>query len=109
MELTLKNEHCAVTVTDAGAMLRSLVRDGREYLWQGAPAYWAGQAPVCFPIVGVLPKGAATAFGKPCRMKRHGVARIYPVTLTLLHGIGASFSHVADEITLAAYPFYFRL
>ena len=24
MELTLKNEHCAVTVTDAGAMLRSL-------------------------------------------------------------------------------------
>ena len=28
MELTLKNEHCAVTVTDAGAMLRSLVRDG---------------------------------------------------------------------------------
>ena len=34
MELTLKNEHCAVTVTDAGAMLRSLVRDGREYLWQ---------------------------------------------------------------------------
>ena len=35
MELTLKNEHCAVTVTDAGAMLRSLVRDGREYLWQG--------------------------------------------------------------------------
>jgi hypothetical protein len=44
MELTLKNEHCAVTVTDAGAMLRSLVRDGREYLWQGDPAYWAGQA-----------------------------------------------------------------
>lgn len=42
MELTLKNEHCAVTVTDAGAMLRSLVRDGREYLWQGDPAYWAG-------------------------------------------------------------------
>ena len=38
MELTLKNEHCAVTVTDAGAMLRSLVRDGREYLWQGDPA-----------------------------------------------------------------------
>ena len=37
MELTLKNEHCAVAVTDAGAMLRSLVRDGREYLLAGGP------------------------------------------------------------------------
>lgn len=65
MELTLKNEHCAVTVTDAGAMLRSLVRDGREYLWQGNPAYWAGQAPVCFPIVGVLPKGRLPHLASP--------------------------------------------
>ena len=109
MELTLKNEHCAVTVTDAGAMLRSLVRDGREYLWQGDPAYWAGQAPVCFPIVGVLPKGASTAFGKPCRMKRHGVARINPFTLTEHHCNGATFTQVADDNTLAAYPFDYRL
>lgn len=109
MELTLKNEHCAVTVTDAGAMLRSLVRDGREYLWQGDPAYWAGQAPVCFPIVGVLPKGASTAFGKPCRMKRHGVARINPFTLTEHHRNGATFTQVADDNTLAAYPFDYRL
>ena len=109
MELTLKNEHCAVTVTDAGAMLRSLVRDGREYLWQGDPAYWAGQAPVCFPIVGVLPKGASTAFGKPCRMKRHGVARINPFTLTEHHRNGATFTQAADDNTLAAYPFDYRL
>ena len=101
MELTLKNEHCAATVTDAGAMLRSLVRDGREYLWQGDPAYWAGQAPVCFPIVGVLPKGASTAFGKPCRMKRHGVARINPFPLTEKRRKGESLPPEDDQRSMA--------
>ena len=41
MELTLKNEHCAVTVTDAGAMLRSLVRGAAQggiyRIWQALP------------------------------------------------------------------------
>ncbi len=61
-----------------GAQLNSLVKNDTEYLWQGDEKYWSGQAPVCFPIAGVLPDGKANAFGKPCEMKRHGVARINP-------------------------------
>ena len=40
-----------------GAMLNSLNKNNTEYLWQGDAKYWAGQAPVCFPITGVLPNG----------------------------------------------------
>lgn len=66
MELTLKNEHCAVTVTDAGAMLRSLVRDGREYLWQGDPAYWAGPGRrFAFPLWGCCPRGRLPHLASP--------------------------------------------
>ena len=51
-------ENYAVLGLD-GAMLNSLNKNNTEYLWQGDAKYWAGQAPVCFPITGVLPNGAA--------------------------------------------------
>lgn len=109
MELTVKNEKCSVTFSDEGAMLRSLKKDGIEYLWQGDPAYWAGQAPVCFPIAGVLPEGKATAFGKPCQMKRHGVARITPFKVLECHKNGVTFVQHSNEETKKAYPFDYEL
>lgn len=47
-----------------GAMLNSLNKNGTEYLWQGIQSIGRGQAPVCFPITGVLPNGEMEAFGK---------------------------------------------
>ena len=54
--MAVKISSAAVTVVclQEGAMLHSLVKDGVEYLWQGDKEHWGGQAPVCFPIVGVL-------------------------------------------------------
>ena len=68
MTVTLKNELCRVECLQEGAMLHSLVKDETEYLWQGDKNYWGGQAPVCFPIVGVLKNGKAKAFGKECKI-----------------------------------------
>lgn len=56
-QYVISNEYCSVVIGKQGAQLNSLVKNGTEYLWQGDPDYWAGQAPVCFPIVGVLPEG----------------------------------------------------
>ncbi len=52
MEYALSNDSISIKVSTAGGSFTSIEADGREYLWQGDPAVWSGQAPVCFPICG---------------------------------------------------------
>ena len=92
-----------------GAQLNSLTKNGREYLWQGNPDFWAGQAPVCFPIVGVLPGGKAKAFGKDCNMKRHGVARINPFEVFEQQKNSVTFVQKSSEETKKQFPFDYEL
>ncbi len=92
-----------------GAQLNSLVKNAKEYLWQGDGKFWAGQAPVCFPIVGVLPDGKGFAFGKEVSMKRHGVARINPFELFEQHKNSVTFIQRSDDNTKAEFPFDYEL
>lgn len=92
-----------------GAMLNSLTKNDTEYLWQGDAKYWAGQAPVCFPIAGVLPDNEALAFGKKCSMKRHGVARINPFEVFEAFENSITFIQKSSEQTKKAYPFDYEL
>lgn len=92
-----------------GAQLNSLTKNGIEYLWQGNPDFWAGQAPVCFPIVGVLPDGKAKAFGKDCNMKRHGVARINPFEVFEQQKNSVTFVQKSSEETKKQFPFDYEL
>ena len=49
----LENEYLRVEFSTIGGALTSIKdKDGVEYLWQGNPEYWGGQAPVLFPICG---------------------------------------------------------
>lgn len=109
MKFTLKSKEAEVKVLQKGAMLTSLIKDGTEYLWQGDEEHWAGQAPVCFPICGVLPNGEGTAFGKKCKMARHGVARINPFQVKEQSTNSITLVQKADENTKAAYPFNYEL
>ena len=46
MEYTLKNKKLTVVFESKGATLHSIKdNDGVEYLWEGNPEYWSGQAP----------------------------------------------------------------
>ena len=55
MEYTLKNKKLTVVFESKGATLHSIKdNDGVEYLWEGNPEYWSGQAPVLFPICGSI-------------------------------------------------------
>lgn len=101
-------ENYAVLGLD-GAMLNSLNKNNTEYLWQGDAKYWAGQAPVCFPITGVLPNGEMEAFGKRCTMKRHGVARINPFEVLEQHKNSVTFVQRSDENTKSDFPFDYEL
>ena len=109
MQFEIKSNTVNVALGLDGAMLNSLKKDGIEYLWQGDAKYWGNQAPVCFPIVGVLPNGEGTAFGKKCFMKRHGVARISPFEVFEQHKNSITFVQRASDETKKAFPFDYEL
>lgn len=109
MKYKLKSDEAEVYVLQEGAMLTSLKKDDTEYLWQGDEEHWSGQAPICFPIVGVLKNNEGTAFGKKCNMKRHGVARISPFELKEKYENSITFIQKSSSETRAAYPFDYEL
>ena len=109
MQFEIKSNTVKVVLGLEGAMLNSLMKDGIEYLWQGDAQYWGNQAPVCFPIVGVLPGNEGTAFGKKCVMKRHGVARISPFEVLEQRPNSITFVQRSSDATRAAYPFDYEL
>ena len=59
MEFVLDNGSIRVALSTAGGSFTSIAANDREYLWQGDPAVWSGQAPICFPICGGLRDGHA--------------------------------------------------
>lgn len=109
MKFLLKSNEAQVKVVQDGAMLTSLIKDNTEYLWQGDEKFWAGQAPVCFPIVGVLPNNKGFAFGKECNMKRHGVARISPFEVKEQLENSITFVQKASDFTKSMFPFDYLL
>ena len=109
MKFEINSNTVKVVLGLDGAMLNSLEKDGIEYLWQGDAKYWGNQAPVCFPIVGVLPNNEGTAFGKRCVMKRHGVARISPFEVFEQHKNSITFVQRSSDETKKAYPFDYEL
>lgn len=109
MKIEITSSSASAVLGLDGAQFNSLKKGDTEYLWQGNPEYWAGQAPVCFPISGVLIDGKAKAFGKPCSMKRHGVARINPFEVFEKHKNSVTFIQKSSEQTRKQYPFDYEL
>lgn len=64
-----------ISVSHKGAELTSLIANGREYLWQGDPAFWGRRAPILFPIVGKLADDKLRINGNEYTMMQHGFAR----------------------------------
>lgn len=110
MTFELKKGDLRATARSLGGELVSLQdRDGLEYIWQGDPAFWAGQNPILFPIVGSLKDGRVDIGGKTCEMSRHGFARGLDFTPV---DQGEDFVTLAlgeNGQTLEQYPFPFSL
>lgn len=109
MQFKITSDKASAVVGIDGAMLNSLKKNDTEYLWQGDEEHWSGQAPVCFPIVGVLPDNKGCAFGRECNMKRHGVARISPFEVFEKHKNSITFIQKSNDSTKALYPFDYEL
>lgn len=76
MRFELSKGRLQATVQTRGGELVSLRNGARtEYIWGGDPAFWSGQNPILFPIVGSLKDGRVDLSGTVCEMPRHGFAR----------------------------------
>lgn len=110
-EFVLKNSFVSAHIRTKGAELVSLrgLGDGTEYIWQGDATYWAGQAPLLFPIIGSLKDGEYLHDGKKYSMPQHGFARNRYFKIVSVDDTTASLSLVSDAESLDVYPFEFEL
>jgi galactose mutarotase-like enzyme len=107
----LENSELTVQFDTFGGQLTSIKdKNGVEYLWQGDKAYWGGQAPVLFPIVGsIRDKKAIIGGNKTCCMERHGVVRKLEFDMIEKTGDSITFSICSNQETLQRYPYAFEL
>lgn len=106
---TLKNDFLTVQVSDFGAELQSIVKDGYEYLWQGDPAFWGRRSPVLFPIVGSVWEKKFRVDGKEYEMGQHGFARDSRFELVSASDSEVWYRLESSEETLSRYPWPFVL
>ncbi len=111
MYYKIENDFLTCEIDDMGAQLHSLVlkENGKEYIWQGNPDIWYGQAPVLFPVIGQLIDDKFRYNGVEYTMPKHGLARKLLFNVKDCEGAKAVFSLESDENTLKSYPFEFEL
>ncbi|MDE7430139.1 MAG: aldose 1-epimerase family protein [Lachnospiraceae bacterium] len=107
----ISNDKVTIQVDSLGAELKSLksLPDGREYMWQGDPAYWGRTSPVLFPIVGGLKDGRYRVDGREYDMGQHGFARDMEFRLKSQVASEIWFFLESNEVTLQKYPYPFLL
>jgi galactose mutarotase-like enzyme len=108
--LTLASAELTAQVNPLGAQLSAL-KDGagRDLLWDGNPAIWAGRAPLLFPIVGALHGGSYRLGSNRYSLSRHGFARGSRFAVIDTGPARATFRLTADDASRRLYPFEFEL
>ena len=108
--IRIASARLSATISPRGAELQSLTDDkGRDLLWDGDPAVWAGRAPILFPIVGRLRDDRYRLDGRDHALPKHGFARVNTFDVLESSESSATLQLAASEATRAAYPFEFRL
>lgn len=108
--ITLRTAQLSAAIDPKGAQLSLLQdADGRDLLWNGDPAVWAGRAPLLFPIVGALQDGKYRITGREYALPRHGFARGSEFEVRSHDATQAGFALGANATTRAVYPFEFEL
>jgi galactose mutarotase-like enzyme len=106
---TVSKGRYALTVSDHGAEIRSLKKDGTELMWQADPGYWGRTSPVLFPLVGNYWEKKSRYDGKVYEMSQHGFARDQDFELVSGADDELIFELAENDGTLEKYPFPFVL
>lgn len=106
---SLNNGIISISVKEHGAELASLKCNGREYLWQADPEFWARHSPVLFPIVGSVWNKEYRSHGKVFQLGQHGFARDMDFELVSQSADEIWYRLASNEQTLEKYPYDFIL
>lgn len=115
MVIKLSNEFITVQFKEKGGELSYIKdKDGVEYLWQGNPEYWGGQAPVLFPNCGSVRNDKALYIMEDGQvvegdLPRHGIVRKKEFQVKQINERQVMFTIECSEETLKQYPYPFRL
>ena len=113
--IELKSDQLQVQFQTFGGALSSIKdKDGVEYLWQGDPTYWSGQAPVLFPICGSVRNDTVVYENKDGsheigKIPRHGLVRKKEFDLVDQTDNSVTFAIEDNEEMYENYPYHFRL
>lgn len=108
--IEIASAELAAAINPFGAELSSLRdADGRELMTDADPAFWAGRAPLLFPIVGRLMNDKYRLDGKEYPLPQHGFARRQAFALIEQSADRAVFRLTDSADTRAVYPFAFTL
>lgn len=105
MNITIKNDVLEATVSSMGAELRSLIKNGEEFIWQRDKKYWGSCAPVLFPMVSASLDGIYTHNGKTYPLPPHGFARDCNFEVTEQNDASVTLRLVQNHLTAVVYPF----
>ena len=105
--VTICNGWLTAVVSTLGAELQSIRdRNGVERLWQGDPQFWAGRAPILFPVAGGLRGDEYELDGKRYPMTKHGFVRKLEWHLESAEESAATF---LMNKTTEGFPFAYEL
>ena len=107
--VTIKNSFLTVEINSMGAELHSVKNaEGKDLLWNGDPAVWAGRAPILFPVCGGLKDDKYIHNGKEYHLPKHGFAKLYEYEIKEASNDHAVFCLASNEELKKMYPFDFK-
>ena len=102
----IASDRLTVEISECGAELQRITdAAGRDWLWDGDPAWWTGRAPVLFPIVGTLNRDRFRWRGETYGLPRHGFARRRDFTAVEQDRDALVLRLLSDEATRMVWPF----
>ncbi len=109
MQTTIKNKYISLTVDNHGAEIRSIIKNGVEYIHQPNPQTWNRSAPYLFPNIGAIKDKQTFINGQPYPLPKHGFLRDCDLTL-----VDQSESKLTYQLNNSAetenfFPFKFEL
>ncbi len=104
----LSNGTITAEISECGAQIKSLVKDGYEYIWGADPRVWGSSAPVLFPILCFMKDNKYTLDGVTYEMPKHGFVRNEEFIVESVGDTSATLLYTDNARTLKMYPFKFE-
>ena len=107
--ITIKNDYLTAKINEVGAELKSLVCNDIQYIWTGDERFWAGSAPLLFPICSGLKDDEYYLDGKKYTLQKHGYARFCKFEVENQVEDSVTFLLCSNEESLRQFPFRYEL